>query len=62
MAFRTRQERLDASYRMVEAIYRKGGDTNTICRQTGLCKMDVLDITQKIYALDERRRAKAQVV
>ena len=55
MRFVSRKERLDANYRKVEAMYRKGKSIDEIESESGLSKMDVLDITQKIFALDMRR-------
>lgn len=51
----TREQLLDANYRKIEAMYRRGKDIADICRATGLSKMDVIDTTQKIFALDMER-------
>lgn len=51
----TRQELLENSYRKIEAMYRRGKDIADICRATGLSRMDVIDTTQKIFALDVER-------
>lgn len=59
MKFQTRQDRLDNSYRKVEAMYRKNLTIDEIGRQIGLERMDVLDIVQKIYAMDVRRMNRA---
>lgn len=59
MKFQTRQDRLDNSYRKVEAMYRKNLTIDEIGRQIGLERMDVLDIVQKIYAMDVRRANRA---
>lgn len=59
MKFESREDRLKNNYRKVEAMYRKGCDTATIIRQTELDKFDVFDIIQKIFAMDERRKARA---
>ena len=51
----TRQELLENSYRKIEAMFRRGTSIDDICRSTGLSKIDVLDVTQKIFALDMMR-------
>lgn len=51
----TRQELLENSYRKIEAMFRRGTSIDDICRSTGLSKIDVLDVTQKIFALDMAR-------
>ena len=51
----TRQELLENSYRKIEAMFRRGTRIDDICRSTGLSKIDVLDVTQKIFALDMAR-------
>ena len=51
----TRQELLENSYRKIEAMFRRGTGIDDICRATGLSRMDVIDITQKIFALDMAR-------
>lgn len=58
MTFVTRQERLDMNYRKAEAMYRKGRSIDEIERSIGLPRMDVLDIVQKIFAMDVRRANK----
>lgn len=52
-----RQKKTDGTYRCVEAMYRRGCTVDDIVNSTGLNKMDVLDIVQKIFALDMRKRA-----
>lgn len=42
-------------YRQVEAMYRKGLSIKEIMRCSGLTKLSVLDLTQKIFALDMRK-------
>lgn len=42
-------------YRQVEAMYRKGLSIEEIMRRSGLTKLSVLDLTQKIFALDMRK-------
>ena len=51
----TREQLLDANYRKIEAMFRRGTSIDDICRSTGLSKIDVLDVTQKIFALDMAR-------
>ena len=50
--FNTREDNLERSYRKVEAMYRKDMGFEEIVRATGLTMMDVLDICQKIFAID----------
>lgn len=50
--FNTREDNLDKSYRKVEAMYRKDMSFDEIVRATKLPMMDVLDIAQKIFAID----------
>nr|DAM76755.1 MAG TPA: Protein of unknown function (DUF2802) [Caudoviricetes sp.] len=38
-------------------MYRRGCTVDDIVNSTGISKMDVLDITQKIFALDMKKRA-----
>ena len=59
MKFQTRQDRLDNNYRKVEAMYRKNLTIDEMGRQIGLERMDVLDIVQKIFAMDMRRMNRA---
>lgn len=59
MKFQTRQDRLDNNYRKVEAMYRKNLTIDEMGRQIGLERMDVLDIVQKIFAMDMRRTNRA---
>lgn len=59
MKFQTRQDRLDNAYRKVEAMYRKNLTIDEMGRQIGLERMDVLDIVQKIFAMDMRRTNRA---
>lgn len=47
----------DGDYRCVEAMYRRGCTVDDIVNSTGISKMDVLDIVQKIFALDMKKRA-----
>lgn len=55
MAKYTNEEWLDRKYRQVEALYRKDFGIDEIVRCTGLTRLAVLDITQKIFALDMRK-------
>lgn len=55
---KTRQELLDDNYRRVEAMYRRGLSVDEICRSSYLTRMDVLDIVQKIFAMDQRKAAR----
>ena len=55
----SRQEKLDMNYRKVEAMYRKDLSITDMKRQLGLDSMDVLDIAQKIFAMDQRRMNRA---
>lgn len=52
-----RQRNNDGDYRCVEAMYRRGCTVDDIVNSTGINKMDVLDIVQKIFALDMKKRA-----
>lgn len=45
----------DTKYRKVEAMWRRGCSVDEIVRSVKLSKMDVLDVTQKIFALDMKR-------
>lgn len=51
----TRERRLDDNYRKIEAMFRRGASIDDICRTTKLSKIDVLDVTQKIFAMDMAR-------
>lgn len=43
-------------YRVVEAMYHKGFTCDEVANQTGLSGVDVLDIFQKIFSIEESRR------
>lgn len=58
MRFETREERLDKNYRKVEAIFRRGVDIDSIARNLQIDRIDVLDIVQKIVALDIQRESR----
>lgn len=45
----------DTKYRKVEAMWRRGCSVDEIVRSVKLSKMDVLDATQKIFALGMKR-------
>jgi len=48
------KDKYDKVYRKVEALYRKGYDNNTIINQFPyLSKFEVLNMIQKIFALDQ---------
>lgn len=55
MKYVSRKEMLDNNYRRVEAMYRKGIPFKDIGNALGLTTIDVLDITQKIFALDMKK-------
>lgn len=55
MAKYTNEERLDRKYRQIDALYRKGFNIDEIVRCSGLTRLAVLDITQKIFAFDMRK-------
>lgn len=54
---RQRNNNNDGDYRCVEAMYRRGCTVDDIVNSTGISKMDVLDITQKIFALDMKKES-----
>ena len=54
---RQRNNNNNGYYRCVEAMYRRGCTVDDIVNSTGISKMDVLDIVQKIFALDMKKRA-----
>lgn len=45
----------DTKYRKVEAMWKRGCSVDEIVRSVKLSRMDVLDVTQKIFALDMKR-------
>jgi hypothetical protein len=51
----SRNEILSNNYRRVEACYRRGDSNHQIATAFGLSIIDVLDITQKIFALDQKK-------
>lgn len=54
---RQRNNNNDGDYRCVEAMYRRGCTVDDIVNSTGISKMDVLDIVQKIFALDMKKES-----
>ena len=52
-----KQRKTDGNYRCVEAMYRRDCTVEEIINSTGISKMEVLDIIQKIFALDMKKRA-----
>lgn len=56
MRFITREECMANNYRKVEAVFRRGKSIDEIVKTVGIPKMDVLDIIQKIYHLDTKKR------
>lgn len=50
--YKTYQEKASEQYRRIEAMYRKGYSTSDIARQFKLPRTNVLDVTQKIFAMD----------
>lgn len=56
------KDKYDRTYRKVEALYRKGYDNNTIVNQFPyLSKFEVLNMIQKIFALDQIRTERRYV-
>ena len=52
----------DRDYRKIEAMYRRGCDNKYIIQNMQhLCKFEVLDIVQKIFALDEIKKERNYV-
>lgn len=45
----------DTKYRKVEAMWKRGCSVDEIVRSVKLSRMDVLNVTQKIFALDMKR-------
>ena len=55
--FITREERLQNAYRKVEALYRKNCTVDQIAISVpGVTRMDVVEITQRIFGRDMVRR------
>lgn len=55
MKYVSRHELIDNSYRKVEALYRKGCSVTDIVRATELIDIEVLDVIQKIFAMDKKK-------
>lgn len=55
MMYNTKEDIQAKYYRKVEAMYRKGHSTKEIMNAFGLSETEVLDIIQKIFALDMKR-------
>lgn len=56
------KDKYDRIYRKVEALYRKGYNNNTIVEQFPyLSKFEVLNMIQKIFALDQIRAERRYV-
>lgn len=56
------KDKYDKVYRKVEALYRKGYGNNTIINQFPyLSKFEVLNMIQKIFALDQIRAERRYV-
>lgn len=52
----------DKDYRKVEAMYRRGCDNSYIIQNMPhLCKFEVVEIIQKIFALDAIKRERNRV-
>lgn len=62
MAYISRKQIVEDSYRRVEAMYRKGCDTQYIMSALDLTKTEVLDIAQKIFAMDQKKKLKELAV
>lgn len=57
--YKTYQEKASEQYRAIEAMYRKGYSTSEIARSTKLPLVNILDVTQKIFAMDMMRMGRA---
>ena len=51
-----RERKNEGIYRVVEAMYHKGYTYDEVAGQTGLSGVEVLDIYQKVFAIEELRR------
>ena len=47
---------VDDCYRKIEAMYRKGFTTQEIARSVGQSYLATIDIVQKIFAMDMRKK------
>lgn len=55
---KTKKDIWDYNYRKVEAMYRKGFNIDNMVIQLGISKMDVLDMVQKVFAMDMRKQTR----
>lgn len=46
----------DGRYRKIEAMYRKGFAIQDIARSVGLSYLQTIDVVQRIFAMDVRKR------
>ena len=53
MMFKRKEDNFDI-YRKVEAMHRRGCSTDEISNNLRLSKIEILDITQKIFAMDKK--------
>lgn len=59
----TEQDKYDKVYRKVEAMYRKGYNNETIIKQFQyLSKVEVLNMIQKIFALDMIKNERSRCI
>ena len=56
MFIASKENKIEGQYRRIEAMYRQGYSTDEIVRATELNRMDVLEVTQRIFALDMIRK------
>lgn len=52
MCIASKEETINSSYRKIEAMYRRDCSTEEIVRATRLTYIDVLDVIQRIFAID----------
>ena len=53
---RYQNQGIDDCYRKIEAMYRKGFMTQEIARSVGQSYLATIDIVQKIFAMDMRKK------
>lgn len=53
---RYQNQGIDDCYRKIEAMYRKGFTTQEIVRSVGQSYLATIDIVQKIFAMDMRKK------
>lgn len=58
----TKKNDYNTTYRQIEAMYRKGYNSDEIARSMKMSKIDVLDYVQKIFAMDMRKRQRRNIV